>query len=344
MNSSWKTFLETQPGGVQASSRTGTAKNAPDIECGLLDLSHLGLIRVSGEDAEHFLQGQLSNDVREVSNSHFQMSSYCTPKGRMLANFLVLRYAGDYLLQMPLELLPSVLKRLSMFVLLSKVQVTDASDQLVPIGVAGDCAFERLEAHVTGIPRAPGDAAESGAITLLRLAGERPRFEIIGEAEAIIGLWPKIAENARIGDADWWSLLDIRAGIPTIRRSTVEAFVPQMINMQLIDGVSFTKGCYTGQEVVARMKYLGKLKRRMYLAHADTDTRPLPGDEIFSAGSQSQQGAGKVVNACMSPAGGYDLLAVLEVASADEGDLHLQQIEGPRLELRELPYSLQEPE
>ena len=342
MNSDWKTFLEAQTDSASESAAAQAADAAPDPECGLLDLSHLGLIRVSGEDAETFLQGQLSNDVREVSDSHFQMSSYCTPKGRMLANFVLFRHAGDYLLQMPQELLPAILKRMTMFVLMSKVQVTDASDQLVRIGVAGECAESLLKQHFASPPANAGGVAQSGGMTLLRLASERPRFEIIGDARAMIALWPQLAADAKVANADWWSLIDIRSGIPTVRADTVEAFVPQMVNMQLLDGVSFTKGCFTGQEVIARMKYLGKIKRRMYLAHADTDNRPLPGDEIFSASSQSPQGAGKVVNASLSPGGGYDLLAVLEVASADEGDLHLQQALGPKLQLRELPYSLEE--
>ena len=342
MDSSWKTFLETQIGNAGASAAAQPAGAAIDPACGLLDLSHLGLIRVSGEDAENFLQGQLSNDVREVSDRHFQLSSYCTPKGRMLANFVVFRHADAYMLQLPQELLPAILKRLSMFVMMSKVKVEDASDLLVRIGIAGECAETLLQEHFSALPSKTGGVARGDGMTLLRLPSARARFEIVGEAQAMMALWSKLAETAEITNADWWSLLDIHAGIPTVQSDTVEAFVPQMGNLQLLDGVSFTKRCYTGQEVVARMKYLGKIKRRMYLAHADTDDKPQPGDEIYSASSQSQQGAGKVVDARLSPDGGYDLLAVLEVASADEGDLHLQTALGPTLQLRELPYSLEE--
>ncbi len=141
-------------------------------------------------------------------------------------------------------------------------------------------------------------------------------------------------------NADYWALLDVRAGIPTVYPETVEAFVPQMTNMQLVDGVSFTKGCYTGQEIVARMQYLGKLKRRMYLAHVDTAEPPKAGDPLFSPQNASGQGAGRVVDARPAPEGGYDLLAVAEIESAENGELHLVGDRGPLLQLQELPYSL----
>lgn len=335
MNSSWQNFLATQ------TDTKDSGSTAVEPACGLVDLSHLGLIRVSGADTEHFLQGQLSSDVREVTANHFQNSSYCTPKGRMLANFVVFRHGDDLMLQLPAELLPSVIKRLSMFVLMSKVQLTDVSEQLVRIGLAGDCAERLLLRHFGSLPSEPGKQNAAAETTVLRLAcPNQPRFELVGAAESMQKLWSVLAAEATRLDAEWWSLLDIRAGIPTIQSGTVEAFVPQMVNLHLLDGVSFTKGCYTGQEVIARMKYLGKLKRRMYLAHAETEREPLPGDEVFSAASESPQGAGKVVDARRSPSGGYDLLAVLEVASAENGDLHLRQASGPELKLRELPYRL----
>ena len=155
-------------------------------------------------------------------------------------------------------------------------------------------------------------------------------------------VWEKLSGNATPASREHWELLDIRAGIPTIHSDTTEAFVPQMINMQLIDGVSFTKGCYTGQEVVARMKYLGKLKRQMFLAHVDMETVPAPGTTLDAESSESGQGAGKVVNAQRSPDGGVDLLAVVELSSHDSDAVHLGDTSGPKLSFKELPYSLQE--
>ncbi len=157
---------------------------------------------------------------------------------------------------------------------------------------------------------------------LIRLPGAIPRFELIGPPAELSRIWKTCEAKAVHKGAAFWALHDIRAGIPTVLPETIDAFIPQMTNMQLIDGASFTKGCYIGQEVVARMQYLGKLKRRMYLAHVDSATAPKPGDELFAEDSKSGQGAGKVVDA-QSTGDGYDMLAVIEIASAEEGKVYL---------------------
>jgi folate-binding protein YgfZ len=228
-----------------------------------------------------------------------------------------------------------------MFVLRAKVELEDASDQLARIGLAGDCAPRLLGGRFPGLPEDVGAVSGHDEITLIRLpdAGS-PRFELLGPPAEMQTLWKELAAHATAVNADFWALLDVRAGIPTVYPATVEAFVPQMANMQLVDGVSFTKGCYTGQEIVARMQYLGKLKRRMYLAHVDAAEAPEAGDPLFAPQNASGQGAGRVVDARPAPEGGYDLLAVAEIESAENGELRLRDDQGPLLELRELPYSL----
>lgn len=342
MNSQWKSFLESQSAQISADNEVSFICDDPYPPCALFDFSHQGLIRVSGEDAQSFLQGQFTNDTREVTESHSQLSAYCSPKGRMLANFRIFLHQGDYFLQMPRDTHETVLKRLPMFVLMSKAKVTDASDEVICIGLAGDCAGSLLQQKLSAIPDVPGAVVQHGEITLIRVPGEPARFEICGTVDAVTALWGELAKEAQPANRDYWSLLDIRAGIPTIYRQTADAFVPQMTNMQQIDGVSFTKGCYTGQEVVARMKYLGKLKRRMYLASVDSATRPRPGDELFAPGSDSAQGAGKVVDASPSPNGGYELLVVAEIKSFEEHSLHLQDDSGPKLIPCTLPYGFEE--
>lgn len=344
MNDQWKRFLESRSATIEDDGAVRFPESTPAPDCALFDLSHVGLIQVSGDDAETFLQGQLTNDVREVSSSHYQFSGYCTPKGRLLAGFLVFRHAGSLFLQVPENRLQPTIDRLSMFVLMSRVAVEDASGRLVRIGLAGDCAPGLLASAFTKLPQRMGDATEENDVSLLRMGGSLPRYEMVGEAGTISRLWDQLARTATAAERDYWSLLEIRAGIPSIDTGTVEAFVPQMLNFQAIDGVSFTKGCYTGQEVVARMKYLGKLKRRMYLAHADTDSSPQPGDELFSVHSESGQGAGKVVDARLAPEGGYDLLVVLEISSREQDDLHLTDANGPRLKFLELPYTVEQEE
>jgi folate-binding protein YgfZ len=176
------------------------------------------------------------------------------------------------------------------------------------------------------------------------MPGNPLRFEILGPVTSVSDLWKRLADGGAVpANTDRWNLLDIRAGIPTVYAATVEAFVPQMTNMQLVEGVSFTKGCYTGQEVVARMQYLGKLKRRMYRAEVATDRCPHPGDELFSGASESGQGTGKVVAAAPIGDGRCELLAVVEISAVEQGNVRLGEA-GPELEFRELPYAFPEPQ
>jgi folate-binding protein YgfZ len=330
MNTTWSDFLASRE----------INKEAAEPACALNDLSHFGLIRVEGEDAESFLQGQLTNDLRQVTEGHSNLAGWCSAKGRMLANFRCFRRGDAYYLQTPQENLPAVIKRLGMFVLRAKVKISDASDALMRMGITGDCAEPILTPFIDTLPEAVNGVTHQGPLSLIRLPGPISRYEVVGPAEALIPLWETAESQAvRMGDG-FWALQEIHAGIPIIYQSTSEAFVPQMTNMQLIDGVSFTKGCYVGQEVVARMQYLGKLKRRMYLARVESPTPPMPGDELFASGSTSGQGAGKVVDA--QPRGnGYDLLAVIEVASAEEDAVTLGE-NGPKLTIENPPYPFAE--
>ena len=318
----------------QASTPQTDTQSTSFPACGRVDLSHFGLIRVSGADTRKFLQGQLTNDVNAVTPERAQINSYCSPKGRMMASFWIFERDGALYLQMPKERIDAITKRLRMFVLRSEVTVEDASADFARVGLVGDC----VNALDLPIPTDQARSATAADLTLLRLPGDRPRIELIGPAASIDAAMATVS-NVEDGDPAWWALQDIRAGLPTVFDDTSEAFVPQMANLQLIDGISFTKGCYTGQEVVARMQYLGKLKRRMYRAHVDISERPLPGTELFAPGSASGQGTGRIVDAAPSESGGYEMLVVMEISSADAGDVRLNNADGPPLRLLELPYA-----
>jgi len=343
MTAKWKEFLESRAAPIHDDGSGRFDRSAEPPECALFDLSHLGLIAVEGEDAVSFLQGQITQDATLVTAGRSLLAGHCSPKGRLLASFRMFRRDDAILLQLPAELLGDLLKRLRMYLLRSQAQLRDASEEWIRIGLAGDCAPALLAARLSAVPSAPSEVTRSETITCLRIPGSTPRFELIGPMDAIQPLWEALDGPATPSDSAHWALLDIRAGLPTVLPETVEAFVPQMTNLQLVDGVSFHKGCYTGQEVVARMQYLGKLKRRMYLAHADSPSSPRAGEELFAADSASGQGAGRVVDARPAPEGGYDMLAVVEILSAEANDVHLGGPEGPRLSFKPLPYGFDSP-
>lgn len=342
MNSQWQEFLAAQGAQMLADGSVrfpgvGDSSLGESGDCVLFDLSHLGLIAVTGADAESFLQGQLTNDIRELSGTHTQLSSHCSPKGRMLASFRVLRLGDSIYLQLPRERLPDTLKRLRLYVLRAKVTLEDASERLIRIGIAGNCAQAALALKGLAIPERDEDLATTEGVSVLRLPSPTPRFELIGPVDALTGLWSALAQVTAPGTPDLWALHDIRGGIPNVYTQTVDAFVPQMVNLQLIDGVSFSKGCYTGQEVVARMQYLGKLKRRMYWAEVETDSPPNPGDTLHAPTSTSEQATGRVVDARAAGPGRYELLAVVEIDVAEAGEVRLGE-RGPILRLRPPPY------
>ncbi len=304
----------------------------PDLLC---DLDPLGVLRLEGPDAEAFLQGQLSSDVRRLAAGRWQPTTYNSPKGRMLANFPLWRDAEGYGALLPRDLLAPVRKRLAMFVLRSKVTLHDATDATRRWGLAGSGAAAAVAAALGEAPQ-PGEVLAGGNGVALCLASTR--YIVLAPAAHAGGLEALLAAHAARGDYAVWQRLMIQAAIPTITAATQDLFVPQMANMDALGAISFDKGCYTGQEIVARTQYLGRLKERLYVWHASvTDVEP--GTRLYSVAFEDQA-CGTVVNAAPGREGGTDLLAVVQVAARASGDVHLGSLDGPPLAPRELPYAL----
>lgn len=345
MNLEWKAFLHRNGAEFDGQDSVISFGN-PERELSVAltgtvfaDLSRNGLLAVRGKDAESFLQGQFTNDVVHLNEGRSQLNGYCSPKGRLLANFRIWRDADGFLLSLPRTMLESLTKRLQMFVMRSAVTLEDASERWVRIGVSGPDAAAELGAAIERLPADVDALTRSGEFTVLRLPGVQPRYEVHGPLEAMQKLWDALNVRGAPVGGDAWDLLDILAGIPTILPETADAFVPQMVNYQLVGGVSFKKGCYPGQEVVARMQYLGKLKRQMYLARITAERAPRPGDDVYTP-DDAEQSAGKIVNASPHPDGGYRALVVVQIASRDTGAVHLGGSDGPLLEFQDLPYPL----
>jgi hypothetical protein len=343
MNPVWQAFLQGE-GGVFADNRLehfgepARERAAAAEGTVLVDLSHLALIRARGADVVSFLQGQLSNDIRLVDGTHSQLTSYSSSKGRMFAILRVFRQGEDYLLQLPASLREGVVKRLRLFVMRSKVTLENADD-LVAVGLSGPQAPTLLEQALGVAPGSPDECLRRDGLSVLQLPGPQPRFEVVAPTEAAMRFWRACASRARRCAPPVWAWLDIMAGLPTVLPETSEAFVPQMTNLELIGGVNFKKGCYPGQEIVARMQYLGRLKQRMVRAHASTEHRPLPGTDIH-APDFGEQSAGTVVDAQPAPRGGYDLLVVAQISSVQSGELYLGNRQGVRLSIESLPYAI----
>lgn len=302
-------------------------------------LLHLGVIRSVGPDSAPFLHNLVSNDVQKLGADAAAWNSFNSPKGRMIASFLIWREAEGHALALSADILPPFLKKLSMYVLRSKVKLADASAETLLIGVAGAGAASALQA--AGLP-----SPNAGMTQLCDAEGTR----CIRIADAMFVLAVPSAAAPRVFDAlvaggatkagtAAWQLAMIRAGLPLVTAATQEEFVAQMLNYELIGGVSFQKGCYPGQEIVARTQYLGKLKKRMYRLAIPAAATPAAGADLF-APDFGDQSAGKLVNVAPAPGGGYEALAVMQTSSAEGGELHLGAPDGVRLTLLQLPYAL----
>ena len=363
MNPTWQAYLQSRNAVIQDGCVVSYGNSAAELgsmrsATVLADLSHFGLIHFSGDDAQSFLQGQLSCDVREINPaadcSTALYGSYCNPKGRMLASFLIwhsmLPGSNGYIMQLPTALREGIQKRLSMFVLRAKVKLSDSSDTLLRIGVAGGHAGVLVREILGTIPVSHLDVIHGQQGSVIRLAQDR--FELIIAPEQAPTVWERLSKDAVPVGASRWDWLEIKAGIPVITAATQEQFVPQMVNLEAIGGVSFQKGCYPGQEIVARTEYLGKIKRRMVLANiqvppASSATPVTPatptgsvaaGDELFSTDMGEQQSSGMVVNAAPAPEGGFDVLAVTQTSSIEAGKIYWKSLSGPPLEIMPLPY------
>lgn len=297
-------------------------------------LDELGVIAVEGADASSFLHAQLTNDIAGLDAVRVQLNGYCSAKGRLLAVFDNWRDADAIYLQLPREILPAVLKRLSMFVLRAKARLRDASGEWRCQAIVGPGSAQAL-VLAGALPAAGDTVALPDGSRLLRLAPSPQVAEgFLLLARAPGPLFDAVAAMKQVPSAVyWWTQID--AAIPHVFAATQEKFVPQMINFEVLGGVNFRKGCYPGQEVVARSQYLGKLRRRMQIGHSEAATRA--GADVFGAGAE--QPIGTVVMAASAPQGGVDLLFECPAERA-AGTLHLDSSSGPALTTRPLPYAL----
>ena len=305
-----------------AGSSTATT---PD---GVARLTHLGVIRVEGEDAAKFLHGQLTQDFSLLGLEQARLAAFCSAKGRMQASFIGLkRSPTDILLVCSRDVLAATLKRLSMFVMRAKAKLSDASEAFALYGLAGSACLAS-----TGT--APWTASRIGDASVVAL------YPAAGVARE---LWLAPSETPAPAGAtlplETWLWNEVHSGVATLSQPLFEAFVPQMLNYESVGGVNFKKGCYPGQEVVARSQFRGTLKRRGFVVHSEASLSAA--QEIFSS-ADAEQPVGLVVQAAPAPGGGWDAIVSLQLSALEAGSLHAGSSSGAPLAILPLPYALLE--
>lgn len=348
MNQQWQQFLETEKADFDSEAITA------DTEL-VAELSNWGVVQVTGSDAGTFLQAHFTHDISLVDDTTVQISGYCSPKGRLLALFYIVFKADSYFLLMPTDVIPSLLKRLGMFAQMARpagkqtigrvkrieVELLDVSADMLLLGVAGAASTAVLQNLAGPDVALPGDgvglAAHTTDLSIIQVAPSAesvPRWLCICIPDKLQDLWSALTTVATPVSNKRWQLEDIRAGIPAIVESTQDKVVPQMANMHLLNGISFNKGCYPGQEIVARMQYLGTLKRRTERYGYTGELVPA-GTEVVTDDNSS---AGIILGSAQATDGQVEVLVVIKI-SAINHSLHICDDNGPVLTQLALPYN-----
>ncbi|BBL99971.1 folate-binding protein YgfZ [Microbulbifer sp. GL-2] len=333
----WQDFLSSE-GAIWEGGRAHFPLTSTDDPQGLhlIDLGPLGAVSITGPDSQKFLQGQLTCDLVNLPDGHSTLGSHCNPKGRMISTFSALKLSqSEFIFRLPRDLAPIAQQALAKYAVFFKAKLTDISEEHHWLGLQGPQVAQQA-AQLLGFK-----APSPGEVINFDFDGERCTVQIVNESQLALlipvsktqQLWQKLSSECEATGYDIWQKKQIEAGIPQVDAATSEIFIPQMTNLHLLGGVSFKKGCYTGQEVVARMQFRGAAKRRLYRAKCEGGDLPASGLEIFGDGKQS---IGNLVEACHSK-DGIELLAVLTIAKVAAGEqLHLK--DGRILDIQELPY------
>lgn len=322
MNPNWKNFLLSENVLFPSDTDIVFSPLSTESDQRIYPIAHLAVLTVAGKDAAKLLQGQITCNVNDVTDNKSSLGAICNPKGRAIATFLLVKSSDTFLLVLPVELLETVKKRLQMVILRSDVQITDSSDELCLIGLLHHQPTEELFATSRG---------ETIAVNF------SSRDLVIAKPDQAIALWSEKTGNEGFqpDHSAQWRYLDISLGIPWLTTATSEQFIPQMLNLDKLGGISFNKGCYTGQEIVARTHYLGKAKRAMFLAECDTTIAPAPDSIILDDNADSEQGAGRVL---LAQAGQQRCKMLVVLQLSDTGTYNLRLNDTHQTKLNLLPF------
>lgn len=316
MNIDWITFLKSNNANFTENSTINFSENQQSTVNSITAIAHLGIIKVTGKDTDQFLQGQLTCDVNELSQSKSFFTAFCNAKGRTISTLLIIKTADEFLLILPEELVEKVINKLQMYILRSDVQLHNSSHELCLIGISTPNSGLFPSSLNTNF-----DVSNNTEI-IIKFPSNNYRYLIISSMPQTSTLWNQFTQNHNlfISNSDSWIYQDISAGIPWLSEATSEEYIPQMLNINKLGGVSFTKGCYTGQEIIARTHYLGKAKRELFLAECDITAMLNVDTQIFSG--ENVQSIGKVLS-LQSNEQKYRLLIVISTTAAELKNLVL---------------------
>ena len=340
MPAEWQSFLQAQGARIAAGyvldfgapEREATAAQEGNI---ITDLSYLAVIKITGTDAAGFLQGQFSSDIKTLADGGVQPSAWCNPKGQVLASFLITRRHDDYILLLPGQMQDGFIKRLRMYVLRANVTIAGGGQSLRCLGIKHEGELSPLS-RVLPDSATTGSAVSQGERILVPMPISSKRWIMIGSDDALRETWPKLTQTFTPVGSHYWELFDIVDGLPWIGDATKEAFLPQFLNMDCMQTVSFNKGCFPGQEVVARLQHRGKVKQRMMIVNMDNTADARPGAKVYRNGEE--QSVGTIINSARHPAGSMSALAVLDTDHGVPERLHLKNNPARFLQIIPPPY------
>ncbi len=327
----WTHFLRSEADTLAASTGADTQ---------ITPLEHWALLGVQGPDSLKFLQGQLTCDVLALNGERSTLGAHCTHQGRIISSFRAfMTNATDVALSLPADLYESAAQALGKYIVFSKAEIANLSEQFYGIGLKGPQASSLVRAYFGSLPAEQNALVQKDQSVAICLGDDR--FECWLPGDQAIEFWRSAAPQCQRGSSEQWTQGHIEAGIPEIHPQTADTFIPQMLNLQFTGGVSFNKGCYTGQEVVARMEFRGKLKRPMYRVSfplAEGDALPEPGSGLYKL--EKDQSIGNIVMAARVSKDRGEALAVLTRSEAEADNAYLNLEKTKKLSLLELPYAI----
>ena len=336
----WHDFLQQQGFSILEQGGIHHANASQGAEAYVTDLSNYGTLTLSGPDACKFLQGQLTCNMDELSPQQGLSGAYCSPKGSVISNFDLLQVNDQVMLHMAADVVEAVNTALTKYIVFSKAKLHNQNDEWVRLGLWGQKAQEALAQFC----EAPSQARQvskfdQGFVFCSNVAQQR--YVIYCQPEAAIDLWLQLTDHARPASTAQWEISQIKDGLIYVGEEVSQHYVPQMLNLQEMGTINFQKGCYTGQEVVARMQYLGKLKRHLYLGRITSDTPIQVGMQIDASGRGN---VGRIASLAKAEDNLYWFTAVINIKEAEdpEDTLSIGGVDESQVEIDPLPYVIDE--